>query len=218
MRCLHSRSALTLPGLLTALLLAGCQSAPPRPAQPFFTAGLSPELLQPHGGFRLDQPVRHPAVTRHASLASRAPQYGLMTEPNARQPAFAVQKLDDLFAVTPTVNAAFLRQLKARAPALAARHSATAQAAWQFDVRRVAIFSKDMRETRCEAMWFMRANLVDARGKLLWSSGYANSRLSDDIGHDCARIGRDRAYAAQVVQAAMNAAVADIISKAASAP
>ena len=85
-------------------------------------------------------------------------------------------------------------------------------------MRRVAIFGKDVGNTRCEAMWFMRADLVDDAGKLLWSSGYANSRLSDKIGYDCKRIGSDPAYAAQVVQAALSGAVADIISKVVSTP
>lgn len=205
-------------GLAAISLLAACQSAPPRPVQPFFVAGLPADLLRQHGGFRLDQPVRYPALTRYASLASRAPQYGLMANPDPKQPAFAVQKLDTLFAVTEQVNAEFLRQLQGNAPALAARQSTSAQAAWRFDVRRVAIFGKDVGNTRCDAMWFMRADLVDNAGKLLWSSGYGNSRLSDTVSYDCKRIGSDPAYAARVVQAAMSGAVTDIISKVVSAP
>jgi len=204
--------------LAIASLLAACQSAPIKPAQPFFVAGLSADVLRPHGGFRLDQAVRYPALTRYASLASRAPQYGLMAAPDPNQPAFAVQKLDALFPVTTQVNAEFLRQLQAASPALAARQSASAQAAWRFDVRRVAIFGKDVGNTRCDAMWFMRADLVDNTGKLLWSSGYANSRLSDTVSYSCQRIGSDPAYAAQVVQAAMRGAVTDIIRKVVSAP
>ncbi|MES3039542.1 MAG: hypothetical protein V4730_00115 [Pseudomonadota bacterium] len=204
--------------LAATSLLAACQSVPPPPVQPFFVAGLSADLLRQHGGFRLDQPVRYPALTRYASLASRAPQYGLMANPDSKQPAFAVQKLDTLFAVTPQVNTEFLRQLQANAPALAAKQSASAQATWRFDVRRVAIFGKDVGNTRCEAMWFMRADLVDQTGKLLWSSGYANSRLSDQLGYSCARIGSDPAYAKQVVQAALSGAMTDIISRVVSAP
>lgn len=204
--------------LAATSLLAACQSAPPRLVQPFFVAGLPAALLRQHGGFRLDQPVRYPPLTRYASVASRAPQFGLMATPEPNQPAFAVQPLDKLFAVTAQVNAEFLRQLQSNAPALAAQQSATAKAAWRFDVRRVAIFGKDMGNTRCEAMWFMRADLVDNAGKLLWSSGYANSRLSDKIGYDCKRIGSDASYAAQVVQAAMTAAITDIVSKVVSAP
>ncbi|MES2908800.1 MAG: hypothetical protein V4688_06530 [Pseudomonadota bacterium] len=201
-----------------ASLLSACQSAPPKPVQPFFVAGLPVSLLQPHGGFRLDQPVRYPALTRYASLASRAPQYGLMANPDPEQPAFAVQSLDKLFRVSHQVNAEFLRQLQANAPALASQTSAAAKAAWRFDVRRVAIFGKDVGNTRCEAMWFMRADLVDDTGALLWSSGFANSRLNDKVGYSCARIGTDPIYAAQVVQAALNGAVTDIIRKVVSSP
>jgi len=204
--------------LAAASLLAACQSAPPKQVQPFFVAGLSADLLRQHGGFRLDQPVRYPPLTRYASLASRAPQYGLMANPDPKQPAFAVQKLDVLFPVTAQVTTEFLRQLKAVSPTLAARQSASAQAIWRFDVRRVAIFGKDVANTRCDAMWFMRADLVDNTGKLLWSSGYANSRLSDRVSYDCQRIGSDAAYAAQVVQAAMRGAITDIVTKVVSAP
>ncbi len=206
-------------GLAVTSLLAACQSAPPPPpAQPFFVAGLSASLLRQNGGFRLDQPVRYPAQTRYASVASHAPLFGLMANPDPNQPAFAVQSLDKLFAVTAQVNAEFLRQLQANAPALAAQQSASAQAAWHFDVRRVAIFGKDVSNARCDAMWFMRADLVDNAGKLLWSSGYANSRLSDTVSYDCKRIGTDPAYAAQIIQAALSGAVIDIISKVVSAP
>jgi hypothetical protein len=199
-------------------LLAACQTAPIKPVQPFFVAGLDSATLQKHGGFRLDQPVRYPAQTRYASLASRAPQYGLLANPDPNQPAFAVQALDTLFNVNQQVNAEFQRQLQVNAPALAAQKNASAQVAWRFDVRRVAIFGKDVGNTRCEAMWFMRADLVDNAGQLVWSSGYANSRLSDKVAYSCARIGSDPAYAAQVVQAALNGAVTDIISKVVSAP
>lgn len=207
-----------LSGLAATCLLIACQSAPLPPAQPFFVAGLPAALLREHGGFRLDQPVRYPAQTRYASIASNAPLYGLMAAPDPNPPAFAVQSLDKLFAVTPQVNAEFLRQLQANAPTLAAQQSSTAKAAWHFDVRRMAIFGKDLTNTRCDAMWFMRADLVDSTGKLLWSSGYANSRLSDAISYSCARMGTDPAYAAQIVQAALSGAVTDIIHKVVSAP
>jgi len=204
--------------LLVTMLLSACQSAPPPPVPPYFVTGLAPDVLHQQGGFRLDQPVRYPAQTRYASLASRAPQYGLMADPAPNQPAFAVQSLDTLFAVTPQVNAEFLRQLQSSAPTLAATQSATATAAWRFDVMRVAIFGKDVTNTRCDAMWFMRADLVDNAGKLLWSSGYANSRLSDTISYSCARIGAEPAYAMRIVQAALSGAIRDIISKVVSTP
>lgn len=204
--------------VVVSTLLAACQTLPPPPARPFFVAGLPAELLGQQGGFRLDQPVRYPAQTRYASLASRAPQYGLMADPSPKQPAFAVQSLDALFPVTQQVNAEFLRQLQASAPALAARQSSAATAAWHFSVMRVAIFGKDVANIRCDAMWFMRADLIDNDGKLLWSSGYANSRLSDAISYSCARIGADPAYAARIVQAAMSGAIRDIIGKVVSQP
>lgn len=210
------RSPLVLAAV--ACLLSACQSAPPKPVQPFFVGGLPVALVQQHGGFRLDQPVRYPAQTRYASLASRAPQYGLMANPDPKQPAFAVQALDKLFSVSHQVNAEFFRQLQLNAPALASQKSVAAKAAWRFDVRLVALFGKDVGNTRCEAMWFMRADLVADTGTLLWSSGYANSRLNDKIGYSCARIGTDPAYAAQIVKAALSGAVTDIMSKVVSAP
>lgn len=212
------RPRLLLSLIAAILALSACQSIPPPPVSPFFVAGLPLALLRAQGGFRLDQPVRYPALTRYASLASRAPQYGLMAAPGPKQPAFAVQTLDKLFPVSERVNSEFLRQLKISSPALAAQRNAQANAQWRFDVRRVAIFGKDVQNTQCEAMWFMRADLVDTTGRLLWSSGYANSRLSDTIYHSCARIGSDPAFASNVVQVAMAGAVADIIGKVVSTP
>jgi hypothetical protein len=211
MRCL-------LLAMISLCTLSACQSMPPKPVQPFYVAGLDPQIVQKHGGFRLDQAVKHPTTTRYASLASRAPQYGLLASPEPNQPAFAVQTLSRLFPVTTTVNAEFLRQLQVNAPTLATQHRPTAEATWRFQVLRVAIFGKDVSNTHCEAMWFMRADLLDKTGSLLWSSGYANSRLSDSVAYPCARIAEDPAFAAQVVQASLRDAIADIIEKIVSAP
>ena len=204
--------------VFSACCLSACQSAPPKPVQPFFVAGLADSIVQKHGGFRLDLPGRYPAQTHYASLASRAPQYGLLANPDPKQPAFAVQRLDTLLKVKQAVDAEFLRQLQTNAPALASQQRASAQAAWRFDVRRVAIFSKDVSNTHCEAMWFMRADLVDNAGQLLWSSGYSNNRLNDQVTYSCARIGTEPRHATQVLQAALNGAITDIISKVVSAP
>lgn len=62
-------------------------------------------------------------------------------------------------------------------------------------------------------MVVMRAQVVDAAGKLRWSSGYGGNRLDERINYPCAALATDRALAAKALDEALRAGVGDIIGR-----
>ena len=193
---------------LALLTLAGCQGRPPKPVQPYYDG--------PLGGrehIRVDAAVPHPAVTRFGAFDSRLPYYGLLaTRVDPATPAFGRLPVDRILDVPATVRRHIATAASAR-PALAARIDAEGSLRLSLRIDAIGIFARDLQRSNCQPMVVMRAQVVDAAGKLRWSSGYGGNRLDERINYPCAALATDRALAAKALDEALRAGVGDIIGR-----
>lgn len=202
-------SVMPAASVLAALLLAACHTRTPAPVQPYYTGAL------PAGSerLRIDPVVPHPAVTRYGSLDSRLPYYGLLsTRINPDTPAFGHLAVDELLDVAATTRRHLDTQIMKR-PALAARFDTQGSLKLMLRIDAIGIFARDVQHTACQPMLVMRAQVVDADGKLRWSSGYSGNRLDEHINYPCATLASDHALAAHALDEALQTGIADIVRR-----
>lgn len=212
MKLLRSLPLTILP---LVLLLSACASSPPEPAQPFYTGPLRASLLSGIERIRVVPQVPHPMHTRHASIASRLPYYGLLM-PDRRPPGQPTQSgelaIDRLFDINAAAVGEFQRRIRDK-PVLAGRLGDDGKASIRLDIAHISIFGKDVSHVNCQPLVLMRARLLAADGRLLWSSGYVGNRIDEFINYPCRDIQEQPAVAVRAITDALNTAIAEIAAR-----
>lgn len=206
------------PALATVVLalfllgLGGCVSLPDDPPPPPFLTG--PLQLASGDSLSSTPVVRVPSRTRYASVASRAPFYGLMLQAEKRRATapFGEFVLAERLPLD-TVAARLFREEASTAAVLPGRWQARGTHRVYLDIQDVIVFAKDVRNTRCEPLVMLRASVVDASNRRLWHSGLLNNRPDDRINHDCLRLEHDRAYAAEAITAATRQVMLELATR-----
>ncbi len=211
---MHSFRCLCL--LLSCLGLIACSSTPQQPSAPIvqrhYSGALPEQLIRQLNGLKLNPTVSAPTATHFSSAASLAPAYGLLLDidPRSQTPEQTALALPRVLNVS-QVSLQLLQTHMQKQSRLQNIVSDNARGQLSLQIRRVGILAKDVRETQCQPMIIVSAEIRDEQGYLRWSSGYASNRLDERINYSCQGLKQSRELARKAMTEALDSAINDAV-------
>lgn len=207
----YTRSTLLI---ISCFVLAACTSAPSSApiVQRHFTGHLPDQLIK--HGLQFNPNVSTPVATHFSSVASLAPVYGLLLDidPRSQTPAQAALAIERVLNVS-QVSQQLLQNNMQQQPRLKNALRENGRGQLSLTIRRVGILAKDVRETQCQPMIILSADVRDEKGQLLWTSGFAMNRLDERINYACQGLKTTKALAQKAMTEALDAAISDAVQR-----
>lgn len=207
----YTRSTLLI---ISCFVLAACTSAPSSApiVQRHFTGHLPDQLIK--HGLQFNPNVSTPVATHFSSVASLAPVYGLLLDidPRSQTPAQAALAIERVLNVS-EVSQQLLQNNMQQQPRLKNALRENGRGQLSLTIRRVGILAKDVRETQCQPMIILSADVRDEKGQLLWTSGFAMNRLDERINYACQGLKTTKALAQKAMTEALDAAISDAVQR-----
>ncbi|MDP1540049.1 MAG: hypothetical protein Q8K94_02595 [Moraxellaceae bacterium] len=202
--------------IISCLVLTACASTPSSApiVQRHFTGHLPDSLLRELNGLQLNANVTVPVATHFSSVASLAPAYGLLLDIDPRsqtpeQAGLAIQRVLDVN----TVSQQLLKSKMQQQPRLQNALRDNGRGQLSLTIRRVGILAKDVRETQCQPMMIVSADIRDNKGHLRWTSGFAMNRLDERINYSCQGLKQSKPLAQKAMTEALDAALTDAVQR-----
>lgn len=209
----YTRSTLLI---ISCFVLAACTSTPSSApiVQRHFTGNLPDQLIKQLNGLQFNPNVSTPVATHFSSVASLAPAYGLLLDIDPRsqtpqQAALAIQRVLNISQVSQQL----LQNKMQQQPRLQNALRENGRGQLSLTIRRVGILAKDVRETQCQPMIILSADIRDEKGQLQWTSGFAMNRLDERINYSCQGLKTTKALAQKAMTEALDAAISDAVQR-----